>query len=209
MKNQPTSFNEDFKYAGSFRRSLASAIDFFLANIIRIIVATILGRLWFNNKIITFQNQFKEKFGTNIIGRDAAQVEFFANHPIFNQTIIFFLIVFLSGAIYYVALNNSIWRATIGKKIMKIIIVKSDGGKLNILESICHYLLSLVPWLFVVYILIYQLMHGVNIYNAIVGDLFNLIFGLITLAWLQIHLITKKKTTAHDLICHTVMITPR
>lgn len=206
MQNQSTDFNQQLQYAGSFRRSFASAIDMVISNFIRVIVATGLGTLWFGKKVAEFQDAFKEKFGVEIIGRNQEQVEFFIHHPVFKSALLFFFIIFLSGALYYIILNASLWHATIGKKLMKIIVIKNDGEKLTLLESIAYYLLSLVPWLFIFHILIYQLVNNVNIYNAIVHNTFNLIFGLITLMWLQIHLITKKKTTAHDLICNTIVV---
>lgn len=206
MQNQSAEFDHKIEYAGSFTRSCASAIDMFIANTIRVIVFSILGSLWFGKKVLQFQAEFKAKFGVDVIGKSPEQLEFLSHHPIFNASILFFTAVFLSGAIYYIAFNASSWNATIGKKIMKIMVIKTDGEKLNFLESTAYYFLSLVPWLFIVYILIYQLVNGVNIYNAIVHNPFNLIFGLITLAWLQIHLITKKKTTAHDLICKTIVV---
>ena len=127
-------------------------------------------------------------------------------HSVFKSALLFCLLVFISGALYYILLSCSKWRGGVGKKLMKIVIIKSNGDKLTFLESASHYFLSIVPWVFVFYIFAYQMNHGINIYKAITENFFNLIFGLITLAWLQIHMVTKKKTTAPDLICKTIVV---
>jgi uncharacterized RDD family membrane protein YckC len=202
MENQKS----EFKYAGSFRRSAAAAIDMFIANFIRMVFFAILGELWMKQQLINFWAEFKAKFDSDIIGNDPERIQFLINNSLFKNALIFLLVVFMSGAFYYIILNQSKWSATIGKKLMKIVIVNNDGTKLTFFQSLSHYFLSIVPWFFILYIFSYQMMHGVNIYEAITKNMFNLIFGLITLAWLQVHLITKKKTTAPDLICKTIVV---
>jgi uncharacterized RDD family membrane protein YckC len=202
MTNQET----EFKYAGSFRRSTAAAIDIFIANLIRMLAVTIIGNLWFNQQLINFWADFKAKFDSDIIGKDPEKIHFLVQHQIFKFSLLCCFVVFISGALYYILLNQSKWRATIGKKVMKIVIIKNNGDRLTFLESTAHYFLSIVPWFFVFYIFTYQMIHGVNIYNAVADDAFNMLFGLITLAWLQVHMVTKKKTTAPDLICKTVVV---
>ena len=48
--------------------------------------------------------------------------------------------------------------------------------------------------------------NDLEIYQAITGSIENIIFGIIFMLWLQIHLFTKNKTTAYDLICNTIFI---
>ncbi len=194
------------QYVNSFRRSFASLIDMFIANFIRMIVLTILGHLFIINKVREFSIAFKENFGSEIIGRNPDRIRFLVEHSVFKLILLSMFLVFISGALYHILLNSSKWKATIGKKLMKIIIIKNNGQKLTFLESSAHYFLSIVPWFFTIYIFAYHLIHAVSIYVAITGNVFNLIFGLMTLAWLQIHLITKKKTTVYDMICNTVVV---
>ncbi|MES2677931.1 MAG: RDD family protein [Pseudomonadota bacterium] len=198
--------NQELKYVGSLKRSFAAAIDILIANIIRMAVVMVLSALWMNQQIINFWNDFKAKFDSDFIGKDPEKIQFLMQHTVFKSALLFCFIVFMSGALYYVLMNCSKWRGGVGKKLMKIVIVKNDGTKLTFLESAFHYFLSIVPWFFVFYIFTYQMMHGINIYKAITENTFNLIFGLITLAWLQIHMVTKKKTTAADLICKTIVV---
>ena len=198
--------NSDPKYAGSLSRFFANTIDILIANIIRMIVFSILGNLLIKKNIATFWIDFKDKFNSNFIGNNPERIRFLVEHQIFKIILISLLLVFISGTLYYILFNCSKWQATIGKRLMKIIIVKDDNQRLTLMESTSHYLLSIVPWFFVFYIFAYQVIHKTSIYEAISGNVFNLIFGLVTLAWLQINLITKKRTTAADLICKTIVI---
>ncbi len=198
--------NQEFKYVGSFKRSFAAAMDTLIANLIRMVVVMFLSALWMSQQVSNFQNDFKAKFDSQIIGKDPDKIQFLMQHSVFKSALLFCFVVFMSGALYYILMGCSKWRGGVGKKLMKIAIVKNDGTKLTLLESASHYFLSIVPWFFIFYIFTYHMMRGINLYNAITENTFNLIFGLITLAWLQIHMVTKKKTTAADLICKTIVI---
>lgn len=196
-------------YAGSFQRSSAVFIDVFISGFLRIIVAQIMGNLWFNSQIISFISDFKTKFGTDIIGKNPEHIEYLMHHSIIKSTIIFYLIILLIGALYHAFFNSSSWSATIGKRIMGIILIKSEGRKLSFLEALGNYFLSLFPWVFMIYIAGFQNLNGLTIFKAITANLFNILFGLVTLIWIQIHMITKRKVLAQDLICKTVMIEGR
>ena len=198
--------SSNFKYIGSIKRSCSAAIDIFIANVIRMILFSVLGKYWLQPQIINFWTDFKARFDSDMIGKDPEKIHFLMQHQVFKSSLICLLLVFISGALYYVVLNSSRLQATVGRKLMKTIIINKDGSRLTLLQSSTHYFLSIVPWFFVFYIFTYQMMHGINLYNAITGNGFNLIFGLITLAWLQTHLITKKKTTAADMICGVLVV---
>jgi uncharacterized RDD family membrane protein YckC len=197
----------NFQYAGPFRRSAAAAIDMFIANFIRAFVISILGNLWLKNSFQQFWIDFRAKFETDFIGQDPERIAFLTNHIVFKEVLLVLFLTFASGAFYYILCSNSKWQGGVGKKLMKIKLIKQqDGLALNFIENVKYYLLSIVPWFFVFYIFSFQMINGVGLYQAITGNLFNLIFGLIILAWLQAHLITKKKTTATDMICKTVVV---
>ncbi|MFT5703149.1 MAG: putative RDD family membrane protein YckC [Rickettsiales bacterium] len=195
----------DFKKIGSVKRGFANAIDVIIANALRIIVVLPLFNLWVKPKAVDFRISFKEKFDSHTIGRDPDKIQFLMNDPVFKSIIISCLIVFLIGALYYIIFNCSKWRGTIGKQLMGVVIIKRDGNKLDFLESLSHYSLSIVPWFYAIYIFAYTIMHQTNMYNAIADNLFNLILGFVSLIWLQFHLISKKKNTIPDLLCKTIM----
>ncbi len=193
-------------YASSLRRSAAVIIDVIITTFLRIIAAEIIGRLWFNNQILIFLREFKEKFGTDIVSRDEAQIAFFIDHPAFKSALLFYLIILLVGTFYHCLLNSSSWMATVGKRLMKIALVKETGRRIYFLEAVSHYFLSLVPWIFMVYLASYQAYNNLTVYQAIANNGFNLLLGILVLLWVEIQLITKKKTTAHDMICNVIMI---
>jgi uncharacterized RDD family membrane protein YckC len=195
-----------YKYAGSFRRGFASAIDMLIANTLRMIMFTLLGKLFVEKQLINFKADFQTRFDSTVIGRDPDKIRFLMDHQLFQTALLSILAVFLVGAIYYILLNCSKYRATIGKKLMGLVIVQNNNTRLTFFESLSHYFLSIVPWIFVSYITVYQAIHQINIYKAISENAFNLIFGLITVFWLQIQIFTKKKVTVPDLICQTMVI---
>ncbi|MCE3255649.1 MAG: hypothetical protein K0R25_1143 [Rickettsiaceae bacterium] len=196
----------EFQYAGSFKRGFANSIDVLIANLIRVVAVMLLGNLWLGEQIRKFKEDFETKFESDFIGKDPERINFLVQHSVFKSILIFCLLVFASGAVYYILLNASKYRGTIGKKLMKIMIVKNDGEKLTIFESFWHYLLSLIPWIFVAYILAYQMVHSVSIYQAITENMFNLVLGVIALFWLQTNIITKKKATVPDMICKVMVV---
>lgn len=194
--------------AGSFRKYLAGLIDVFISSSIRILFLVSLFHFWIRQELVDFSEEFKTKFNSEfvIFAGDIDRIKFLSNHAIVESVLIFFLIIFISGALYYILLDSSKWCGTLGKKIMKIKIVRENNEQLSFARSLCHYFLSLVPWLFVFYILLYYLMHHGTIYQAITGNLFNLIFGLCSLAWIYIGVITKTHLSAADMICKTKMV---
>ena len=192
-------------YISSFRRGAAAAVDILVVAFLRILFAQINGILWFNDQILQFQNDFEAKFSTKIIGHSPEHVEFLLHHPIVKMTIIFYIGIVLVGAFYHALLNSSSWCATLGKRIMNIVLVKNEGKRMTILNGFSHYFLSIVPWIFMIYILIYQGYHAATIYESISGNVFNLMFGIISVTWINIHFITKKKITVQDIIVGTTM----
>lgn len=192
-------------YVSSFRRASAAAIDILVVAFLRILFAQINGILWFNDQVLKFTDEFKNKFGTEIIGRSPEHIEFLIHHSIVKSTIVFYIMIVLVGAFYHALLNSSSWCATLGKRIMNIILVKNEGKRMSILNGFGHYFLSIVPWIFMIYIMIYQSYHGTTIYESISGNIFNLIFGIISATWININFITKKKITIQDIVMGTTM----
>jgi len=204
-----TIMSEEIIYANSFKRSTAAFIDLMIVSFLRVIFLEIMGALWYKQQLINFGNDFKEKFGTDIIGKVPEQIEYLAHHSIVSSTIILFLLIMMVGALYHAFFNSSSWSATIGKRIIGVILINDNGRKLSFLEALGHYLLSLFPWVFMLYIVVFQNFHSITIFQAITANFFNILFGLVTLGWIQIHAITKRKVVAHDLICKTVMVEGR
>ena len=90
-----------------------------------------------------------------------------------------------------------------------IIILKDNEVGLTFGRALLHYFLSAVPFLFVFYLLAFQLRNDLTFYQAVTASDSHIFFGIIFVLWVQLHLFTKKKTTAYDLIANTVVIKGR
>lgn len=200
---------DEIVYIHPFLRSGSAIIDMFIVAFLRIIFAQIVGIIWVNRKIIEFHHQFNEKFGVPFSNMNQDHVMFLVGHEVVKVIIIFFLLIVLVGALYYAFLNSSSWSATIGKRLFNIVLVKDEGKALSFFQAFWHYFLSLIPWIFVFYILIYQAREGVTIYQAFSGNIFNFIIGVLALAWFQISVFMKRKNTIQDIIMGCCMVRGR
>ena len=187
----------------STRRSIASAIDTAIVLMIRIFFVETLGRMWIEPILLKFNNDFKEKFGTETPKRTPEHIEFMYQSDLFSHLLMLFFCVLMIGTIYHSYLNSSAWRATIGKRLMKIAIVKNNLMALSFKRALLHYFLSIIPFF---YIFSYQMKYNIELYQAITASFENILCGIVFMLWIQIHLFTKNKTTAYDLICNTVFI---
>lgn len=190
----------------STRRSIASAIDTAIVLIIRILFVETLGRMWIEPILLKFNNDFKEKFGTETPKRTPEHIEFMYQSDLFSHLLMLFFCVLMIGTIYHSYLNSSAWRATIGKRLMKIAIVKNNLMALSFKRALLHYFLSIIPFFYIFYIFSYQMKYNIELYQAITASFENILCGIVFMLWIQIHLFTKNKTTAYDLICNTVFI---
>lgn len=204
---QPGSNNE--KYATSFKRSTAAMIDIWVTLFLRAVAMQIMGSLWLKHEIIAFQAEFFQKFGTETVKNTHEHIDFVVHHKIFLYSILFYGIVLLIGAFYHAYFNSSSWSATLGKRIMKIMVVDNDGQKISLLKGLSHYLLSVLPFVYIAYLLSYQMRHSLSFYDAILASSTNVLFGIMFVLWVQIHFFTKRKTTAYDLICDTILVNGR
>lgn len=193
------------KYAGSLRRSAAAMIDIWITLIIRGIFAQIVGSLFLNQQMLLFVEAFRTEFGTDAPKNNPEHINFIIHHPIFFYMIAFYAIILMIGAIYHSYLNSSAWSATIGKRAMKIMILRKNELPLTFSRGLIHYFLSILPFIFIFYMLGYQAKYELNLYEALNSGL-NMIFGIIFVLWIQIQIFTKNKTTAYDLIANTVLV---
>lgn len=197
---------EDLSYVNPFIRGAAASIDMFCVALLRIIFMQLIGYFWVNGQIIKFHKDFEENFGGMFNGSNPEHLLFLSNHEIVKVMLIFLSLTILVGAFYHAYLNSSSWSSTLGKRLFKVILVKNEGKSLTFFQAFWHYCLSLLPWIFMFYLVIYQLKNKVSIYDALTGDPVNLTLGLITVAWIQIHIITKKKSTPQDMIIGCTMV---
>jgi uncharacterized RDD family membrane protein YckC len=196
-------------YASSFRRGTAAGIDIWLVLFLRVAIMQFLGAVWMNKAITNFMLEFIEHFGTETIKNTPTHIEFIIHHRIFFYALTFYAITILVGALYHALLNSSAWQGTVGKRLMKIAIVKEDDSKITFNRALAHYFLSVLPFAFIIYLMSYQLRHNLNFFQTVTSSEINVFLGISFIIWVQIHLFTKDKTTAYDMICKTVLINKR
>lgn len=209
FKNILKNKNTDQKYASTSRRLTAVSIDIWLVFFLRIIAMQILGVLWINAQLANFLIEFKETFGTEEVKNTPEHINFIINHSLLWQVILFYLIVIFIGAFYHAYLNSSKWQATIGKRLMKIIIHTKADLPISFTRGLLHYFLSLLPFVFFTYILAIQIKTNAKFFDIILGSPVNLILGIIFVLWIQIQAFTSSKTTVYDLICNTTLTNSR
>jgi uncharacterized RDD family membrane protein YckC len=128
LKNQLATINKSF----------ATMLDFILILPIRIFIVSV----YLQPKITIFLQDFSAKFGSEIKEQTPEHLQFFAQHPIYLQ-LIFGIFIFISlGAIYNVYFHSSNWQATIGKRLLKIIVNNKNNQKISILHSLKYYFIS-------------------------------------------------------------------
>ncbi len=194
------------KYTSPYRRGSAAMIDIWLVLFLRVLVMQFLGMIWLNQAIVNFMQEFQNHFGTDTIKNTPEHINFIISNKIFYYALAFYAIVILVGAFYHAYLNSSSWRATLGKRLMKIMIVKEDESPISLNRGLAHYFLSVLPFAFILYLVSYQLKTGLTFFETVTASGTNLFLGIMFVAWIQVHLFTKKKTTAYDLICDTVLV---
>ncbi len=199
--------NKNKLLAKPIRRTIAGTIDAIIVLLIRIITMQLIGALWLKAQLIKFQQDFYAKFGTMEAKATPEHLEFIRNHPIIQYSFITFLIVFAVGAAYHIYLNSSAWSATLGKRLMKIMIIKKDNLPLSLKTAFAHYFLSIAPFIFITYILVTKTAYNdPNFLATITSNNFNIFLAAFFGLWMQSNLFTKNKTTAYDLICKTILI---
>lgn len=198
---------DELKFASAFKRSTATSIDISIVLMLRIIVANVLGVLWLNNVLIQTAAEFKEKFGDEInVKTNPEHLEFILKSSAFYQILLFYFIIIAVGALYHAYLNSSSWQATIGKRVMKIVMIKEDGKRISFGLGIWHYILSVLPFVFIIYLVSIQVYGNFTFFEAITHSPTTIGLSILFVFWVQLQVFSKKRTTLYDLICKTIFI---
>jgi uncharacterized RDD family membrane protein YckC len=104
----------------------------------------------------------------------------------------------LIGGIYHAYLNSSAWQSTIGKRIVGIVVVSSNGEKISFSSGIYHYFLTLTPIVFIAFIFIYATIKKIEIYEIFTKNLILTILGLFFLIASHANSFNKKKINFFD-----------
>ena len=201
--------NKNKKYASSLKRSSAAVMDVWITLLIRAFFAQMIGMLWLNQKMLDFILEFKTEFGTDIPKNTPEHINFIIHHPFFYYMLIFYAFIVIIGAVYHSYLNSSAWKGTIGKRAMKIMLTRKNDLPITFNRGMLHYFLSLLPFVFLFYLLTYQIRYEATLYQALTSSDVNIFLGIVFVLWVQIHLFTKNKVTAYDMITNVVAVNGR
>lgn len=190
--------NESINYATPTKRSLSAIIDCFIVLILRASFLQSLNNIYVTKFINDFINEFEQKFGTRTPKGTVEHVEFIMNHSIFIYALIIIFITVLIGGIYHAYFNSSNWQATIGKRIIGVMIVNKDGEKISFFTGICHYFLTLTPIFFVVFVFIYAQKNKLELYEVFSKNHALLIFGFLFLVANHASSFNRKKINFFD-----------
>ncbi len=184
-------------------------IDIWITLFLRAFCAQIIGSLWLNDKITDFLTDFKNEFGTDTPKNTPEHLDYILHHPVFYYMLVFYAFIIAIGMVYHAYLNSSAWNGTIGKRAMKIMIMTKNELPISFGRALLHYLLSILPFVFLSYLLTYQIRHEINLYQAVTSSDLNIFLGIVFAMWVQIQIFTKTKVTAYDMIANTVVINGR
>jgi len=186
LKNQLASINKSF----------ATMLDFILILPIRVFIVS----AYLQPKMAIFLQDFSAKFGDEIKNQTPEHLQFFAQHPIYGQ-LIFAIFIFISlGAFYNIYFHSSNWQATIGKRLLKIIVSNKHNQKISILHSLKYYFISNLGIIYAVFLLFYLAKSKLDIYQAITGNLYFLVGGLFLIFSFYYDLFSKQKLSFLDLL---------
>lgn len=197
------------KYASSPKRAAAAAIDVWIVLFLRVILAQIVALLYINQRMFEFITEFKNEFGTDTPKNTPEHINFIIHHPFFYEMLVFYAFIIMIGTVYHAYLNSSAWQGTVGKRLLKIMMVTKTEQPLTFNRGLLHYFLSIMPFVFLFYLLTYQLRYELNLFQAITASDFNIILSVVFVLWVQIHIFTKNKVTIYDMIANTLVINGR
>jgi uncharacterized RDD family membrane protein YckC len=193
-------------YAKSFPRLIAAAIDGVIVLIIRCLTIFIIDNTYLKSQLTLFIEDFEKKFGTYTPKNTAEHISYILHHQFFIITLLSIIAVILVGAFYHAYLNSSSWQATIGKRFMNVIMQKNNDDKTSFYLALSHYFLSIMPYIYIIYIVAFAQKYETTFYQAITYSNHNIFFGILFVLWCHIQSFTKRKTTAYDLICNIEFI---
>lgn len=199
--------NSNIEKASSFQRIFAILIDVWVVIFIRFFFLALLGEIWMNDEIMQFKKEYNMAFGADQSSKTPTenQVAFVKNHSIFLKSIIFYSFILLVGAFYYAYFHSSKWQATIGKRIMKIYLIKKNDIAISFKRALLYYFLSILPFIYIIYMMTFVANYKISLVNAIMANFTNIFLTILFAIWIQSSVFLRSKNTIYDLICNTVI----
>jgi uncharacterized RDD family membrane protein YckC len=89
-----------------------------------------------------------------------------------------FVLVTLPVSLYFALLESSRWRATWGKRVMRLCVVRADGGRVGVGQALGRTALTFIPWE-LAHTLIWQIRFAPATPSALVIGGFVLVWALV------------------------------
>lgn len=196
-------------YPSPYKRSLCGMIDLMLVMFLRGVFLQAVHTFWFQEKILNFLNDFEQKFGTRTPKGTPEHIEFIQNHEFIYHSFILILITIMIGAVYYSYFNSSKWQATIGRRVFGIIVTDKNGNKVKFMDAFYHYLLSIIPYIYVFYVIIYSKKNDFDIYSTFINNKILALIGIFILFATHMNSFNAKKINLFDYLMDMEIISHR
>ena len=151
---------ENVKQVGAFGRSFMFIIDSVIVTLARAFIFNILSLIKIKPLINSLLSQ---KFNTTLQALTQANstlsneqiIAILQDKQIVTAIVIWGMISFFAGSLYYIILPTTKLQTTIGGKTCRMLFVDKNLQQINILKSITRYFLSLTPSILCISILLY------------------------------------------------------
>lgn len=187
-------------------RFIAFLMDSFFVYFFRFVYINLSLKFWLFEYILDFGKKYKLLFGKfDFSSMTSVELQFFLKSDLFKQLWYFVIGIFLISVIYNLLLLSTKWSATIGQRIMGLIVVKSNNEKINFFHKLFRSVLVVLPWFFVSTLFFYKILSEFGFAASI--DKVTFVVGiLIFVSWYDLIFITKNKVVFHDYLSFTRVI---
>jgi uncharacterized RDD family membrane protein YckC len=184
------------RFASTHKRLFAYTIDNLIVLVVRYTFMLICWFVWFKSAFTEFGAYVEHQVET--YGQENLNIfHLLMGHDVKNDIIILLFLTFIIGALYYILLPVSKYKATFGKYLMKITLEDFKSKKqLSLQSAILRYIAGLVPWAV-------NLLFIYFVYLKLYYQSFFLMF--VVVMWYEPHIIGRNKRAVHDYLCSTIV----
>ena len=198
--------NKDMKHASFFQKNIATLIDVLIVILLRATVAQILWSAFLQDSMANFSKDFYDYFGETVKRSNPDHLAYISQSSFFKFSLFSIVLVALVGMLYTTIFHYSSWSATIGKRVCSLMLIDNNNNKITFAKSFMHYIISIVPWIIMIYLTLYLVTNQGSFYDLLIGNTTNLALSIISVIWLEVQIITKKKIGVQDILCSTSIV---
>ena len=186
------------KQASYVSRAFAAGLDSIISNIIRLIVAALIGQWYLKGDIETARLYLVEHPITEHNLRIGQFLSYLYMAGVLQKIVKLIVFLFIMGGIYQII---TIWRYgyTVGYRVMRIKLIDFKTlGRVSIWQVVLRHYCSLLPFCINTAIALMYLFDKINL----------IFFALLLLSglWYNMGIFTKRKQSLHDFFSRTILI---